>query len=84
MEAKYQQLKSLVNCLDDDYKKFSERKIKVSGNRLRNSLLSCKKLCDELRKDIITEIKAIPVKKRGKAPQKEPETTEVDKSDSSN
>ena len=66
MESKYAQLKSLVLVLDIDYEKFKEQKIKVSGTRLRNSLLTIKKLCDSLRKDIMSEIKALPVKKRVK------------------
>lgn len=60
----YNSIKSLVNSMDIDYKKFRDKKVKASGNRLRNNLLNLKKLCDEVRKEILIEMEKIPVKHR--------------------
>lgn len=64
MSGNYEMLKSLVNAMETDYKKFTDKKVKVSGNRVRNNLLNIKKLCDEIRKDIIIEMDKLPVKHR--------------------
>jgi len=60
----YEKIKSTINAMDTDYTKFTEKKIKASGNRLRNNLLNIKKLCDELRKQVLTEMEQIPTKPR--------------------
>ena len=60
----YAKLRSTVEALDAHICKFSDKKVKVSGQRARNSLLDVKKLCDSLRKIILDETKEIPVKKR--------------------
>ena len=60
----YKDLQALIECLNVDMDKFQNKKVKVAGQRARNNLLNCKKLCDTLRKQIITEISEIPVKHR--------------------
>jgi len=64
MEENYKDLQALIECLNIDFDKFQKKKVKAAGQRARNSLLNCKKLCDTLRKQIIAEIKAIPIKHR--------------------
>lgn len=64
MEENYKDLQALIECLNIDFDKFQKKKVKAAGQRARNNLLNTKKLCDTLRKQIITEIKEIPVKHR--------------------
>lgn len=75
-EENYQSLKAIVNAIDTDFKKFKLKKVKASGNRVRNNLLNIKKLCDELRKQIQEDIKAIPTKHRKKTISTTEETKE--------
>lgn len=73
----YKSLKAITEALDTDFTKFQGKKVKASGNRVRNNLLNIKKLCDVLRKQILADINEIPTKHRiTKDPQevKEEET----------
>jgi len=70
IDENYKDLQALIECLNIDVDKFQEKKIKAAGQRARSNLLNTKKLCDTLRKQILTEIKAIPVKHRFPAPPK--------------
>lgn len=64
MEENYRDLQALIECLNLDFDKFRQKKVKAAGQRARNNLLNTKKLCDKLRKQILEEIKGIPVKHR--------------------
>ena len=63
----YGNLKAIIIALEQDYEKFKSKKIKVAGTRVRNTLLHCKKLCDVLRKQLLTQINKLPVKHRSKS-----------------
>lgn len=60
----YELIKSIVSAIDQDFEKFNSKKIKIAGSRIRNNLLNCKKLCDKLRKQILNNIKELPIKHR--------------------
>ena len=60
----YETLKSSVIALNLDLERFKEKKVKISGARARSMLLDIKKLCDSLRKQLLTQIKELPVKYR--------------------
>ena len=64
MDNDYETLRSTIEALTMDYTKFKEQKIKACGLRVRNNLLNCKKLCDKIRKDVLLDMKAVPVKAR--------------------
>jgi len=64
MEENYRDLQALIECLNIDFDKFKEKKVKAAGQRARNNLLNTKKICDKLRKQILDEIRSIPVKHR--------------------
>ena len=64
MEENYKDLQALIECLNIDFDKFREKNVKAAGQRARNNLLNTKKVCDKLRKQILTQIKTIPVKHR--------------------
>jgi hypothetical protein len=64
IDENYKDLQALIECLNIDMDKFQKKNVKAAGQRARNNLLNTKKLCDILRKQIITEIKEIPVKHR--------------------
>lgn len=66
IDENYENLKALITSLNQDYEKFTQKKVKASGQRVRASLLNIKKLCDVLRKDVIKDIKEIPIKSRKK------------------
>lgn len=63
-QENYEQLKSTIDALQVDFEKFQNKKVKAAGQRARNHLLTAKKLCDTLRKQIMTEMKAIPTRHR--------------------
>ena len=63
-QQNYDKLKSCIDALSQDFDKFQSKNVKASGQRVRANLLDCKKLCDILRKQILVEIKSIPVKHR--------------------
>jgi hypothetical protein len=75
-EENYKSLKAITEALDTDFTKFQGKKVKASGNRVRNNLLNIKKLCDVLRKQILVDIKEIPTKHRINTEDKKPETLE--------
>ncbi len=77
IDENYENLKALITSLNQDYEKFREKKVKASGQRVRASLLNIKKLCDVLRKDVIKDIKEIPVKSRKKKEEKKDDTVET-------
>ena len=64
IDENYKDLKALIECLNLDYDKFKLKKVKVAGQRVRNNLLDTKKLCDKIRKQILEQIRDIPVKHR--------------------
>ena len=64
MEENYKDLQALIECLNIDFDKFREKNVKAAGQRARNNLLNTKKVCDKLRKQILAQIKTIPVKHR--------------------
>ena len=64
MDDDYETLRSTIEALTMDYDKFREQKIKACGLRVRNNLLNCKKLCDKIRKQVLLDMKAVPVKAR--------------------
>ena len=74
MEENYENLKAVITALTQDYEKFKAKKVKAAGQRVRASLLNTKKLCDIMRKQVIEDIRAIPVKHR--------KSSDEDKSDS--
>ena len=64
IDDNYDNLKAVILALDQDYEKFKTKKVKVVGVRVRNNLLNCKKLCDTLRTQVLSQIKEIPIKHR--------------------
>jgi len=60
----YEVLKSTIEALSVDFEKFDNKKVKVGGQRTRNHLLTAKKLCDKLRRDIMLEMRGLPTKLR--------------------
>ena len=71
----YDSLRSMVEAMNEDLKKFNIKKVKASGSRVRNNLLNCRKLCDKIRKQILADMKSIPVKRRAKEITVVPETS---------
>jgi hypothetical protein len=71
IKENYDALKATIEALTIDYEKFNDKKVKAAGARVRNNLLNCKKLCDTLRKQVLSDIKSLPTKHRVKllAPQ---------------
>jgi hypothetical protein len=64
IDENYNNLKAVIMALTQDYEKFKEKKIKAAGQRVRASLLNTKKLCDVMRRQVIDDIRAIPIKHR--------------------
>jgi hypothetical protein len=64
MKENYDALKATIEALTLDYEKFNDKKVKAAGARVRNNLLNCKKLCDKLRKQVLVDITALPIKHR--------------------
>ena len=60
----YETLKATCDAMTSDFEKFNSKKIKACGQRVRSNLLTIKKLCDTLRKQIIKDINEIPIKHR--------------------
>ena len=65
IDENYENLKAVILALGQDYEKFKSKKVKVAGARVRNNLLNTKKLCDTLRKQVLAQIKELPIKHRG-------------------
>ena len=66
--SKFKELFAVVAVLEMDSKKFDAKPSKTSGSRLRASLLTTKKLCDILRKEVLATVKAVPSKKSAPLP----------------
>ena len=65
----YKKLKACVEAMESDIQKFHLKKVKASGQRARNQLLNCKKFSDTLRKSLLADMKAIPMKHRTAKPK---------------
>ena len=48
----YEQLKSLVTTLEDDFTKFYDKGNKAAGTRVRKGCQDVKNLCQEIRVDV--------------------------------
>ncbi len=48
----YEQLKSLVAGLEDDFSKFYEKNNKAAGTRVRKGCQEVKNLCQDIRVDV--------------------------------
>jgi hypothetical protein len=64
IDDNYNNLKAVIMSLTQDYEKFKTKKVKVAGARVRNNLLNCKKICDIMRKQVLEQIKELPIKHR--------------------
>lgn len=73
IDENYENLKAVITALTQDYEKFKAKKVKAAGQRVRASLLNTKKLCDIMRKQVIEDIRAIPIKHRNKSSDEEGE-----------
>jgi hypothetical protein len=60
----YKKLQSCVENMGVDLQKFREKKVKAAGQRVRNNLLNAKKMCDGIRKSMMSEMRDIPTKHR--------------------
>ena len=49
---KYQELKDLIDSLDEDVIKFYENEKNAAGTRVRTGLQEIKKLCQEMRLEV--------------------------------
>lgn len=49
---KYQELKDLIDSLDEDVIKFYENENNAAGTRVRTGLQEIKKLCQEMRLEV--------------------------------
>ena len=76
---RFNELKSLISSMEYEHKKWTLRKIKASGQRVRNNLLEVKKIATLLRKEISDEIKSMPVRSKPRAIPK-PTTLNVNES----
>tara|TARA_R110000823_G_scaffold168410_2_gene300756 strand:- start:1297 stop:1701 length:405 start_codon:yes stop_codon:yes gene_type:complete len=72
LSQNYNKLKSMINLMEDDYGKFEKKGIKVSAAKFRATLLSTKKLCDTLRKQVQVMVKASVVPKAKQVLKEEP------------
>jgi len=64
IDENYDNLKAVITALTQDYEKFKSKKVKAAGQRVRNGLLNTKKLCDILRKQVLADMREIPIKHR--------------------
>jgi hypothetical protein len=53
----YEQLKSLVATLEDDFTKFYDKGNKAAGTRVRKGCQDIKNLCQEIRVDVSSKIR---------------------------
>ena len=56
-------LKNHIDDLEVELKRLEEKKVKSSGSKARALLLKIKKLAHEMRKQVLLDVKEIPVKK---------------------
>ena len=68
MKSSCDKICQLANSLELNRSKFDNGS-KVSATRLRQDLLAIKKLCDEVRSEVLTRKKSMPVKKREVKPK---------------
>jgi hypothetical protein len=61
----FERIKGLTNTLAIDFVKL-DKKVKCSGARVRQTLLDIKKLCDLMRRQVLSQVKEIPIKHRVK------------------
>jgi hypothetical protein len=61
----FERIKGLTNTLAIDFIKL-DKKVKCSGARVRQTLLDIKKLCDLMRRQVLSQVKEIPIKHRVK------------------
>jgi hypothetical protein len=61
----FERIKGLTNTLSIDFIKL-DKKVKCSGARVRQTLLDIKKLCDLMRRQVLSQVKEIPIKHRVK------------------
>ena len=61
----FERIKGLTNTLAIDFIKL-DKKVKCSGTRVRQTLLDIKKLCDLMRRQVLSQVKEIPIKHRVK------------------
>lgn len=64
VDENYKSLQATIECLNLDFDKFNQKKVKAAGQRVRNNLLNIKKLCDKIRKQILEDIRELPVRHR--------------------
>ena len=78
IDENYDNLKAVITALNQDYEKFKSKKVKIAGQRVRNGLLNTKKLCDILRKQVLTDIREMPIKHRKSAIEEEKEEQKIE------
>ena len=74
-------INALLETSSIELKKLEEKQIKTSGAKIRANLLTIKKLCDTMRKEVLEKVKSIPTKNRSKKveePVEEPEEEPVE------
>jgi hypothetical protein len=49
---KFEQLKSILETVESDYKKFDEKGVKAAGVRIRKSMQDIKKIAQEIRVEV--------------------------------
>lgn len=54
--TKVDEIKSLVEEMETDAEKFSEKGVKAAGKRVRKNAMLVKKLCHTLRQDVTAEM----------------------------
>ena len=73
-------INALLETSSIELKKLEEKQIKTSGAKIRANLLTIKKLCDTMRKEVLEKVKAIPTKnRRTTTPPNTPEQVEEKK-----
>lgn len=50
--SRYEELKALVESLEEDFDKFYNRQVKVAGTRVRKGMQELKKLAQDIRVEI--------------------------------
>lgn len=61
-----QNLNTLISSVGLESQRFEAKPTKTGATRVRASLLQIKKLCDQMRKDVLADSKKIEVKPRSK------------------
>lgn len=63
-QALYEQLKTHIQELDDEYEKFHSKGNKTACTRCRKHLMAIHKLSKQIRKQLMVEKTALPKRKR--------------------